>query len=94
MIVFRENLAELEAISKTQLTCAWPNQKSSVQDKYKAVPVKDMPCIVAKANNRKMDLSDDSVCSETSILEYSIKNCLTLQLQNIIKNICAGFNIV
>lgn len=71
--VFRENLAELEAISKTQLTCAWSNQKSSVQDKYKAVPVKDMPCIVAKANNRKMDLSDDSVCSETSILEYFIK---------------------
>lgn len=66
---FRENLAELEEISKTELTCAWLNQKSVVQDKYKAVSIKDMPCFLEKINSYTSDSE-----LETSMRHYFIEN--------------------
>nr|CAI5838982.1 unnamed protein product [Callosobruchus analis] len=47
ILLTRTNLLELEDISKTQLACAWSGRKGIVQDKYKAVPVPEMPCIKA-----------------------------------------------
>lgn len=42
---FRDNLHAIETISQTDIKCVWSQQKHTTREKYKAVPVLDMPCL-------------------------------------------------
>nr|CAI5865889.1 unnamed protein product [Callosobruchus analis] len=67
----KTNLLELEDISKTQLACAWSGRKGIVQDKYKAVPVPEMPCIKAAVPGPNIFLNPNG---QKSMFEFFIKN--------------------
>nr|CAI5831074.1 unnamed protein product [Callosobruchus analis] len=71
ILLTRTNLLELEDISKTQLACAWSGRKGIVQDKYKAVPVPEMPCIKAAVPGPNIFLNPNG---QKSMFEFFIKN--------------------
>nr|CAI5833209.1 unnamed protein product [Callosobruchus analis] len=80
ILLTRTNLLELEDISKTQLACAWSGRKGIVQDKYKAVPVPEMPCIKAAVPGPNIFLNPNGhfLCLNSLLRIYQ-----TLLLQNI-----------
>ncbi|KAG5863459.1 hypothetical protein JTB14_026643 [Gonioctena quinquepunctata] len=44
----RSDLQELELICQTDLKCVGNRQKHTTREKYRAVPIKDMPCFTKK----------------------------------------------
>lgn len=42
---------ELEEISQTDIKCVWSTQKGMTADKYKAVPIGEMPCFKGKVDS-------------------------------------------
>ncbi|XP_030758002.1 uncharacterized protein LOC115883733 [Sitophilus oryzae] len=70
ILLTRQNLFELEDISQTQLACAWSGRKGFVHNKYKAIPVLEMPCIRSKVG---LDVSSD-LQKQKCIFEFFIKN--------------------
>lgn len=41
---FRDDLNKIETVSQTEIKCVWSQQKSSTREKYKPVPICEMPC--------------------------------------------------
>lgn len=41
-------MGKLERISQTDIACVWSAQKKDTQEKYKAVPINQMPCFESK----------------------------------------------
>ncbi|KAJ8914901.1 hypothetical protein NQ315_016055 [Exocentrus adspersus] len=72
ILLTRINLAELESISRTELSCSWSNIKSTVQEKYKAVPVKEMLCLQHKMKIPIGETNEKS--TQRFILDYFVAN--------------------
>lgn len=52
---FRTSLDKLEKISQTDIACVWSTQKKETQEKYKAVPIDEMPCFKNKTEDIVID---------------------------------------
>lgn len=52
---FRTSLDKLEKISQTDIACVWSTQKKEAQEKYKAVPLYEMPCFEDKTEEVLVD---------------------------------------
>ncbi|XP_050497488.1 uncharacterized protein LOC126892001 [Diabrotica virgifera virgifera] len=57
----RVNLEELEVISQTDVKCVWSTQKHVTQEKYKPVPIKDMPCFKNKIEQCRLELDTNKL---------------------------------
>lgn len=57
----REDIKSLENISQTQLKCAWSTQKLITREKYKPVPVKEMPCLANKVPSCNIEINNSEV---------------------------------
>ncbi|XP_045460370.1 uncharacterized protein LOC123670845 [Harmonia axyridis] len=79
LFCFRENLEDLEIISQTEMKCVWSAQKHLTNEKYKAVPIKDMPCFQNKIEQCELEVDDDKMYNffisqlpESAISKHSI----------------------
>ncbi|KAK4882212.1 hypothetical protein RN001_005531 [Aquatica leii] len=44
VIITMDDLNKIETVSQTEIKCVWSQQKSSTREKYKPVPICEMPC--------------------------------------------------
>lgn len=49
----------LETLSQTDIKCSWAEQKISTNERYKPVPIKEMPCFKDKWPKLNMQISND-----------------------------------
>lgn len=50
-----------EIISQTDLKCAWAAQKNVTKEKYRDVPIKEMPCFKDKVKECQLQINDNTI---------------------------------
>lgn len=60
-ILFREDIETLEEISPTDIKCVWSTQKVVTKERYKPVPIDEMPCFTDKVKRSNIETDDDGI---------------------------------
>ncbi|KAK5650052.1 hypothetical protein RI129_001081 [Pyrocoelia pectoralis] len=61
LLCTRTSLNKLEAISQTDIACAWSKKKDETKEKYQAIPVAEMECLKKNNNCKSYDVSETTL---------------------------------